>query len=327
MSKKIIFPLMLLAALLVVWALYTQNGNQKNHSLFYGNVDYRTITLGFRVPGRLQEVRFEEGEQVKEGELLASLDPLPYEELIRAGEAEIRAQEALVRQLESGFQKEEIALAKAQVEESRAQDERNRKNYDREKPLFESGAISAMQFDATRAAYESSRARLANAMAALELKQKGYRKEEIDRAKASLSALESRLKKQQIDRDDTRLKSPTDGILLVRIREPGAVIGYGEPVIEMAQNDRYWVHAYMEEPDLGRITEGMAAEVYTDSRPDRPYHGKVTFISPQAEFTPKSVQTPRLRTDLVYRFRITLSDPDEGIRQGMPVTVRLPELP
>ena len=209
---------------------------------------------------------------------------------------------------------------------SKALLERNKKNYDRQLPLYRSHAISDQQFDDIRFAYESARAKVANATAALELKQKGYQSEDIDQAKSALDALTAMLAKQSLDRADAQLTAPYDGILLLRIKEPGAVVGYGEPVVELAQNDSYWVRSYLEEPDLGKIREGMAAEVYTDSNPDHPYRGTVTFISPTAEFTPKSVQTPELRTDLVYRFKITLESTDTGIRQGMPVTIKLPEL-
>ncbi len=327
MSKKRLIPVILLLIILASLFFYYQNGNGNNTSrLFYGNVDYRTVKLGFRVPGRVETLPIEEGVAVKKGDILATLDAAPYDDLIAQTRAQIAAQKALVAKLTAGFRPEEIALAEATLKDAKALYEHARKNYDRERPLFESKVIAEQQFDATRFAFNSAKAKLANAKAALELKEKGYRKEEIDQAKASLEALEAGLKKQQLDRSDTRLASPHNGILLVRIKEPGSVVGYGEPVVELAQNDGYWVSAYLEEPDLGNITEGMEALVYTDSRPGTPYHGSISFISPTAEFTPKSVQTPDLRTDLVYRFKVTLRDTDAGIRQGMPVTVAVPAL-
>lgn len=327
MSKKRLIPVILLLLIITSLFFYYQNGNG-NHAtrLFYGNVDYRTVKLGFRVPGRVDTMPYEEGSLVKAGDILATLDAAPYDDILAQTEAEIAAQKALVAKLSSGFRPEEIALAKATLGDAQALYDHAKKNYDRERPLFESKVISEQQFDAARFAFNSAKAKLANAGAALELKEKGYRKEEIDQAKAGLEALEARLKKQQLDRSDTNLASPFNGILLVRIKEPGSVVAYGEPVVELAQNDGYWITAYLEEPDLGNITEGMEALVYTDSRKETPYHGRVTFISPTAEFTPKSVQTPDLRTDLVYRFKVTLTDTDAGIRQGMPVTVAIPAM-
>ena len=86
-----------------------------------------------------------------------------------------------------------------------------------------------------------------------------------------------------------------------------------------------WIRAYVAEPDLGRVHPGLMVEVVTDTRPDRPYRARVGFVSPVAEFTPKTVQTPELRTDLVYRLRIIVDEPDPALRQGMPVTVRVPK--
>jgi HlyD family secretion protein len=112
-------------------------------------------------------------------------------------------------------------------------------------------------------------------------------------------------------------------VLLTRIAEPGAIVAAGQTVATLSLNDPIWVRAYVPEPDLGKIWPGMPAEILTDSRPDRPYKGHVGFISPEAEFTPKNVETPRLRTDLVFRLRVVADNPDEGLRQGMPVTVTL----
>jgi HlyD family secretion protein len=94
-------------------------------------------------------------------------------------------------------------------------------------------------------------------------------------------------------------------------------------VATLSLNDPVWIRAYVPEPDLGKIWPGMPAEIFTDTRPEHPYKGQVGFISPEAEFTPKNVETPRLRTDLVFRLRVVADNPDEGLRQGMPVTVKL----
>ena len=101
------------------------------------------------------------------------------------------------------------------------------------------------------------------------------------------------------------------------------MVAAGQTVAVMSLSRPVWVRAYIPEPDLGRVRSGMKAEVVTDSQPDRPYHAQVGFISPEAEFTPKNIQTPHLRTDLVFRLRIVVTNPDEGLRQGMPVTIHL----
>lgn len=139
---------------------------------------------------------------------------------------------------------------------------------------------------------------------------------DLREAMANLATAETRL-------NDTRLFSPTLGTILTRVREPGAVVNFGEPIYTLSISSPVWVRAYITEPDLGNIYPGMKAEVHTDT-PELPvYYGHIGFISPVAEFTPKSVETTKLRTELVYRIRVVVDNPDLKLKQGMPVTVKI----
>ena len=124
--------------------------------------------------------------------------------------------------------------------------------------------------------------------------------------------------------DDTELRAPNDGIILSRVRETGAIVAPADTVFVLSLTEPVWVRTYVAEPDLGRIHPGMKVEVTSDTRPNDAYDGTIGFISPVAEFTPKSVETPELRTDLVYRLRIVIDKPGPDLRQGMPVTLRFP---
>lgn len=121
----------------------------------------------------------------------------------------------------------------------------------------------------------------------------------------------------------TEAYAPTDGIILTRIREPGTVVDPADPVYTLSVSSPVWIRAYVSEVNLGQVYYGMPAEIYTDIKRGPVYKGKVGFISPVAEFTPKTVETTELRTDLVYRLRIYADNPDRGLVQGMPVTVKL----
>jgi membrane fusion protein YbhG len=157
----------------------------------------------------------------------------------------------------------------------------------------------------------------------LSLVVQGPRQEDIDKARADLRAAEGELALARRRLEDTNLFDKNKGWVLIRILEPGEVVLANSPAYTIAISDPVWVRTYVSEPDLGRIYPNMKAEVFTDSTPNRPYPGWVGFISPVAEFTPKTVQTPELRTSLVYRIRVYVNNPDNGLRQGMPVTVRL----
>lgn len=140
---------------------------------------------------------------------------------------------------------------------------------------------------------------------------------------ANLASSEAQLVVSQDNLAFTKAWAPTNGVILTRIREPGSVVNPAEPIYVLSVSSPVWIRAYVSEPDLGRICFGMPAEIYTDTKEGPTYTGKIGFISPVAEFTPKTVQTTQLRTELVYRLRIYVENPDFRLKQGMPVTVKL----
>lgn len=140
---------------------------------------------------------------------------------------------------------------------------------------------------------------------------------------ANLKEAEAALGIAQTNLTDTELYAPADGTILTRIREPGAVVREADPIYTLSLFSPIWVRAFVSEPQLGLIYPGMPASVFTDTPGGPVYQGHIGFISPVAEFTPKTVETTQLRTDLVYRLRIIADNPDRGLRQGMPVTVKL----
>jgi HlyD family secretion protein len=167
----------------------------------------------------------------------------------------------------------------------------------------------------------TARAQAQSAQAALDLVVAGPRIEDIDAAQAQLATEKAQLIETQRRQTDADLVAPNDGIVLTRARERGAIVQPGETVFTLTLNQQVWVRAYVGERDLGRVKPDMAMAIRTDAVGGKTYHGTIGFISPLAEFTPKSVETTELRTDLVYRLRIIVSDADSGLRQGMPVTV------
>lgn len=144
-----------------------------------------------------------------------------------------------------------------------------------------------------------------------------------NQVQAQLNAAEAALSISLDNLKYIKVYAPTDGIVLTRIREPGTVVRETDPVYTLSLASPVWIRAFVDEIHLGQIENGMEAEITTDNPNGHSYLGKVGFISPMAEFTPKTVETTRLRTDLVYRLRIYVDKPDSGLRQGMPVTVKL----
>jgi len=316
--KKIIVPILLVVILGVWWGL---RRSQTTDPLLHGNVDIREVSLGFRVSGKVASMRYEEGDLVKTGEVLAQLDDEPYQRAVEQASAQVESAKAHLNLLQAGYRSEEIAQARAQTKEREATASNAERLLKRQDELLITKAVSTQDRDDAEARYREADARWKSAKEQLALMEAGYRKEDIAQAKADLSRAEAALEIAQLQAQDTILKAPTNGVILTRAQEPGTILASGTPIYTLSLKQPIWIRAYVEEPQ--RIHTGLKVEVHTDNRPGKPYKGVVGFISPRAEFTPKSVETSELRTSLVYRIRITVENPDDDLRQGMPVSVKI----
>jgi HlyD family secretion protein len=293
----------------------------------YGNVDLRQIQLAFNNNERITEVRVQEGDRVKKGQLLARVDTRRIEPQVAQAEATVNAQRAVVERLHHGNRPEEIAQAKANVEAAKADAGNARRNYERMKNLSDRSrgeAISRQDVDNAKSAAQTADARLDALEKALEVWVLGPRKEEVAENEAKLRADEAQLAYLRQQLVDAQLLAPADAVVRTRLMEPGEMASPTKPVYSLAVIDPKWVRAYVSESDLGKVREGMQASVEFDSFPKRRFDGWIGFISPIAEFTPKSVQTEELRTSLVYEVRVFVKDPEDVLRLGMPATVLLP---
>ncbi|MCK9241055.1 secretion protein HlyD [Desulfocurvus sp.] len=325
MKRRIVIPFVVLVVSAGLWWFLAGRGPGGDGApRLYGNVDIREVELAPRVPGLLAEVRVDEGDAVDPGDVLAVLDGEPYSNALARAEAERDAARANLDKLLAGYRSEEVAQARARVAQVQARAENAERVARRRQELYQGGVIAAQDYEDAVAARDAAAAELDAARKALRLQVTGFRSEDVQAAEAGLRAAEAAAAAARTDLADTLLVAPAGGTVLSRVREPGAMIGAGTTVLVLSLDRPVWVRAYVPEPLLGRVHPGMAVEVTTDSRPDEPYAGRVGFISPVAEFTPKSVETEALRTDLVYRLRIVVDEADQGLRQGMPVTVTLP---
>ncbi len=327
LSIRLLIVLIVAVAGAAAWLLLTGRVGRRrppsNAITLYGNVDIRQVELGFRVAGRIQSMQWEEGQSVAAGSAMATLDTRSFEDELRADKADVAAQQATLNKLLTGSRPEEIARARAQVEEAVAAQRDAHKELERAERLVAEGAIPRTNYDSTLAASQEADARLASANDSLRLAVQGNRAEDIAAGRAALDLASARLASAQTALDDARLVAPSDGVVISRVREPGAIVSPNDIVYVLSLTHSVWVRAYVSETQLGKLHPGMAVGVLSDASPSHKIRGHVGFISPTAEFTPKSVETPDLRTDLVYRLRIIVDEPDPGLRQGMPVTVQI----
>lgn len=322
MKIKIIIAFGVLCLGVGGWKIYNSFLKRQHETIsYYGNIDTRTVMLGFRFLGQIKSISKDEGTTVSKGEKLVELDNSNLLNSLHEIESNIKAAEAELSKLKKGYRVEEIEDVKAQVGEAQANLNRTKDSFERQSRLIKTNATSQENYVASFEIYKQAEASLSKAKALYDLRKNGYRLEDIKVQEAKVESLQAQAKKLNVDLNDSVIVSPVNGVILTRFKEPGSIANPGENILELAKSDEFWVRAYVDEQNFGKIKPELKMLIYTDSRKE-PYAGKVGFISPVAEFTPKNIQTEELRSDLVYRFRVIVQNPDNSLRQGMPVTLK-----
>ena len=273
-----------------------------------GNVDLREVSLAFRNSDRITEILVDEGDTVKKGQVLAKLDTQDLNYKIDVTKSQIAAQQAVVDKMHNGTRPEDLAQAAAKVNAAKAEKDFLTADYNRKMDSYNTSggkAISRQAIDDAKAKLDVASSKLTEAEQANNLAKAGPRAEDVAAAEAQLKGLQDTLAGQEYTLSQSELIAPQDGVIRSRL------------------DTKKWVRVYVAEPDLGKIHEGEAADVYIDSYPDKPVNGTIGYISSTAEFTPKSVQTNELRTALLYEVRVYVDDKDNVLRMGMPATVKI----
>jgi HlyD family secretion protein len=289
----------------------------------YGNVDIREVYAAFYDSGRISQMLVQEGGAVHQGELIATLAQSRFVDALAAAKAQAVNQQQILAALLAGSRPEQIAQAKAQMDALEVVYQNDAANYGRYVTLAPHGAATIQQRDDAQAAYLNARQNYEAAKQAYILAVKGPRAEDIAAAQAAYNAATANAALAAQEYKDAKLYAPADGIIEERVQEPGDMTTPSAPVYVLALTNPLWVRAYVPESDLGRVQLGMAASISTDSYPGKTYRGWVGYISPTAEFTPKTVETPDLRAQLVYQLRVYACDPQGQLQLGMPATVSI----
>ncbi|WAK03762.1 efflux RND transporter periplasmic adaptor subunit [Methylobacter sp. YRD-M1] len=322
---KIIIILAIITGIAVaVWYAGRPKLTDENTLTLYGNIDIRQVGLSFHDTEYIAAMHVKEGDQVKQGQLLAMQDLERFQYTMDNAKAKAEAQRQVVARLEAGSRVEDIRKAQADVKSAQASVAFAQKEFDRIQALVKRKSMPQQSLDRARSELDAARERMRSLKELHELAVIGPRVEDIAEARAQLEAAESAFKLAKKAWQDAHLYAPADGIIQDRILEPGDMASTNTPVYTLALIDPVWARTYVPENRLGRLKYGMPARIRTDSYPDKVYDGWVGFISPTAEFTPKTVETPELRTSLVYQVRVFACNPQNELRLGMPVTVNIP---
>ena len=289
----------------------------------YGDVDIREVQPAFNASGHITRMEVQEGAVVTRGELIATLDNTRYAAALAQAEGQMRAAKENLAKLLAGSRPEEIAQAKATMDALETTYRNDQVTWHRYAVLAKTNAAPIQQRDDAKAAFDTARQQYDAARQAWILAVKGPRVEDIAAARASYQAAIGATALAQRAFDDTRLYAPADGVVEDRILEPGDMASPTTPVYTIALPNPLWVRAYVPERYLGLVRLGMPATVSTDSFPGKVYRGWIGYLSPTAEFTPKTVETPELRTALAYQLRVYVCDDQHELRLGMPATVHI----
>jgi HlyD family secretion protein len=295
-----------------------------------GRLEAPLVDLAPKVPGRVVEVRVREGDRVKAGDVLVRLDLGETAVAVERDREGLKSAEARYQDLSEGSRRPEILAAEADVADKRAQLELAKRELDRQQTLLSNKIGTQRDLDMARTNVDRAAAALQASEERSKLAVEGFRKFQTKQAKHDMGRAKSVLAQSETLAREAEIRAPADGVVLHRIAEPGLLLAGGQPALTMAFADRLYVRTYVPEPQLGRVRSGMAASVRVDAFPGRAFPAKVTEISPDAEFTPKPVETRGERVNLVYAAKVDLDRGwSEPLVPGQPadVTIRVDGTP
>ncbi|HXZ38166.1 MAG TPA: efflux RND transporter periplasmic adaptor subunit [Thermodesulfobacteriota bacterium] len=390
MKRKKLIPLFIIliagGALLYYYFFLRPSDGEGTDIAVSGNIEVTTVDVSFKIPGKIEKLAVDEGDPVKQGQVIATLehrdlvaqkvraeatleatqtripslqknielqDRSTRDEISQA-EAAVQAAQARLQQLLAGSRPQEIQAAKAGVDQAESDLVKRKADRERAEKLFKSNFIAAQDLDAAINAHDVAAANLKKARETYALVVEGPRKEEIDAARAQYEQAQAALQlarahrlQLEVLRKDlltaqaqvkeastaiavidtqigyTQLLAPLSGVVLVKNAEAGEYVVPGGALVSLGDLERPWLKAFINENDLGRVKLGQKVSVTTDSYPGKIYPGKITFISSEAEFTPKNVQTAKERVKLVYRIKVALENPHGELKPGMPADGRI----
>jgi HlyD family secretion protein len=314
-------------AVVIVSSLYyflsqdIKNGN--DFIKISGNIETTEVDVGFKISGRIVNRYFEEGDWVVQGKVLAKLDDEDLRNRVEVARATLNSAQARLNKLLVGSRPEEIRVAESTLHRAKFDLENKEAHYERMKPLFERGVIPKETLDNAEAGFKIAKASYQNASESYLLVKEGPRKEDIEDARAQVDQARASLKLNETQISYTTLYSPISGVVLVKSGEIGEVVNPGTSIVTIANIENVWLKAYIPETDLSKVKWGQEVIVNTDLQPKKEYKGRISFISSQAEFTPKQIQTEKERVTLVYRIKVDIPNLDHELKPGMPADGRI----
>lgn len=273
-----------------------------------GRIEAPLVDLGPKVSGRVVEVLVREGDRVKAGQVLARLDLGDTALAVERDAQGARSADAKYRDLASGSRRPEIAAAQAEVADRRAAVVLARRELERQDALLADRIGTARDHDLAKTELERAQAALKASEERALLSAEGFRRLQTEAARHDAEKARVELRQSETVAKEAQILAPADGVILHRMAEPGLLLSAGQPALTMAFADRLYVRTFVPEGKLGKVRPGQKAVVKVDAFGDRSFPAVVAEISPDAEFTPKQVETKSERVNLVYTTKVDLLD-------------------
>lgn len=321
MKVKIMLLIILIPAFLLIMGCGNNNG--KNTIISSGTIESTNVTVSSKSQGQIKRLLVDEGTPVKTGDLLVEIDHDLLDIQLRQAEANIEQSNAQLRLLIAGSRKEDIKQSEDQLSQSKINLNQAKLDLDRNKALYESNTITKKQLEDAQTKYDLTSSQFNAASENLQKIKRISRPEEIEQARATVkrNIAASDLLKQNIQ--DCKVYSPVNGIVSKKYVEAGEIVNINSSLIKVSDLETVNLMIYVNETELGKVKLGQTADITTDTYKDKVYKGKIIFISPEAEFTPKTIQTQDERTKLVFGVKIEIPNSQFELKPGMPADSKI----
>ena len=318
MQKLILFIYLLLAFLII-----SCNGNDHDRISASGNIEATNIVVSSQVAGKVIQILKDEGNKVIQGDTIIIIDPETYKLKLDEALAAKEFAKAQYKLLKEGARSEDIKQAEDNLKQAQISFDMAQQDKERMDNLYKSQSVTKKQHDDATANYEISHAKLNSAKENLEKVKNLARPGELKQAEANLNKAIANVNLLQKNLNDCYVTSPASGFITKKFVEMGETAGMMSSLFQIADLSSVELAIYVSETELGKVKLGQKAEINVDTYPDKSFDGQVTYISPQAEFTPKNIQTKDERTKLVFQVKIKINNPDFELKDGMPADAEI----
>jgi HlyD family secretion protein len=324
MNRKIILIPGAIAVLLLTLIFNAcGNGKETNSINASGTIESVNVTISSKTSGTINKINFKEGDRVKKGDLLVEISHDLLDIQLRQSEAGVELANAQLKLLRSGARREDIKQSEDLVKQAKINMDLARQDKERAEELYRQDATTKKLYDDAMGRYDLTLTQYNSAKENLTKVKTIIRPEEIEQAQANLKKAVSMVDLLKQNIEDCKVYAPSDGFVSKKFVEEGENAVMGGSLLRLSNLETVNLVIYIPETELAKVKLGQDAEIKIDAFKDKEYKGKIIFISPEAEFTPKNIQTPDERTKLVFAVKIEIPNPQYELKPGLPADARI----